>query len=102
MRTRASSWLPFLSLALLAGGLVACDRPSNPPMAGTSQGAAPDNTLAGAAGESAGRGCIPTSQGLPRLATRGEGPVVLRSGQASGSVARGGVQQPPQVGDSCP
>ena len=102
MGIRISNGPGVLILCVVAASIAACGQPSNPTMAGSSQGAAPDNTLAGAAGDIAGGGCVPTSQGLPRLATVGDGPVVLRAGQPVGTVARGPVQQPPQEGGSCP
>lgn len=94
----------LLSLVVLgaAAGLAACNQPSNPAMPGTSAGAAPDDTLSRAASEQAGQNCPTSSQGLPRLATRGEGPVVLRQpGTARGGVQRAAGQQMP-VSDSCP
>jgi len=101
---RTSSRRNLLSLAgsgALVAVLAACAN-SNPPMAGTSAGAVPDTTQEGEARAIAGQGCPPTSQGAPRLATRGEGPVVLRSGTARGTAARGTAAQAPQMADSCP
>lgn len=98
-----SSRRTLLSLAgsgALVAVLAACAN-SNPPMAGTAAGTTPDTGQEGAARDQAGQGCPPTSQGLPRLATRGEGPTVLRSGTARGSAGRGTAQQMPPV-DSCP
>lgn len=95
----------LLSLILggAAAGLAACTAPSAPPMPGTSAGAAPDDQLSRAASAVAGQNCPATSQGLPRVVTRGEGPVVLHQpGTARGTTQRGGAQRPPQEGDSCP
>lgn len=80
----------LIAAALLA--LAACDAPRTAPPVGSSAGASAPLAEA-AARSAAGEGCPATTQGTARLATRGEGPVVLRSGPASGTAARAGTRE---------
>lgn len=92
---------PTFALGLLAV-LAACQAPRTEPAPGTAAGSAPESQAEAAARASAGSACPATTQGLARLATRGDGPVVLRSGPGAGSTARPGVTLPAGGSDGCP
>ena len=93
---------PVTLLAGILAILAACEAPRTEPAPGTAAGAAPESQAEAAARASAGSACPATTQGMARLATRGDGPVVLRSGPGAGTAARSSVTLPPGGSDGCP
>lgn len=61
------------------------------PAAPPSVGAGVDTPISAEANRAAGQGCPATSAGMPRLVTRGEGPVVMHSGSGAGQAGRSDV-----------
>jgi hypothetical protein len=86
-----------LATVLLAAGvaLAACQPPQTARTSPSGTASGVDAPLSAAANQQAGQGCPATTQGMPQLATRGEGPVVLRTSPGVGGAGRPGVAVAP-------